>query len=69
MLIVGGSYIAVEIASVFAGLGTETTLIHRGAQVLRGFDDEVRNELCSGLERRGVTVMTEEQLAGIDKDR
>ena len=67
VLIAGGSYIAMEIASVFAGFGTRTTIIHRGAQVLRGFDDEVRNELCSGLERRGVTVMTEEQLAGITR--
>jgi glutathione reductase (NADPH) len=67
VLIVGGSYIAIEIASVFTGLGVETTIIHRGHQVLRGFDDEVRRELCSGLERRGVTVMLNEQLAAIAK--
>ena len=65
VLIVGGSYIAMEIGSIFAGFGVETTIIHRGGQVLRGFDDEVRNELCSALERRGVTVMTHEELAGI----
>ncbi len=65
VLIVGGSYIAMEIASIFASFGTETTVIHRGAQVLRGFDDEVRRELCSALERRGITVMTNEELAGI----
>ena len=29
-LVVGGGYIAIEIASVFAALGTETTIIHRG---------------------------------------
>jgi glutathione reductase (NADPH) len=65
VLIVGGSYIALELASVFAGFGAETTIIHRGRQVLRGFDDEVRRELCSALERRGITVMIEEQLASI----
>ncbi len=65
VLIVGGSYIAMEIASIFASFGTETTIIHRGAQVLRGFDDEVRRELCSALERRGITVMTNQELAGI----
>ena len=67
VLIVGGSYIAMEIGSIFAGLGADTTIIHRGGQVLRGFDDEIRNELCSALERRGVTVMTHEELAGIAK--
>ncbi len=65
VLIVGGSYIALEIASLFAGFGADTTVVHRGRQVLRGFDDEVRRELCSALERRGVTVMIEEELASI----
>ena len=66
VLIVGGSYIALEIASIFSGFGVETTIIHRGHEILRGFDDEVRHELCSALERRGITIMTGEQLAGIE---
>ena len=65
VLIAGGSYIATEIASIFAGFGAETTIIHRGSEILRGFDNEVRHELCSALERRGITVMTNEELAGI----
>ncbi len=65
VLIVGGSYIALEIGSIFAGFGTEVTIIHRGTEILRGFDDEVRHELCSALERRGITIMTNEQLASI----
>jgi glutathione reductase (NADPH) len=67
VLIVGGSYVAVEIASVFAALGTETTLAYRGDQILRGFDDEVRQTLRAGMERRGVTVLTGEQPASIEK--
>ncbi len=67
VLIVGGSYIALEIASVFAGFGVETTVVHRGHEVLRGFDDEIRRELCSALERRGITVMLSEELARIDE--
>jgi glutathione reductase (NADPH) len=67
VLIVGGSYIALEIASVFAGFGVETTVIHRGDQVLRGFDAEVRHELCSALERHGITIMTGEELARIEQ--
>jgi glutathione reductase (NADPH) len=67
VLIVGGSYVAVEIASVFAALGTTTTLLHRGGQILRGFDGDVRETLCNGMERRGITVLTGEQLARIDR--
>ncbi|MEE3120009.1 MAG: FAD-dependent oxidoreductase, partial [Pseudomonadota bacterium] len=40
--IVGGGYIAVEFAGIFNGLGVETTLVYRGEEILRGFDDEVR---------------------------
>jgi glutathione reductase (NADPH) len=65
--IVGGSYVAVEIASVFAALGTRTTIAYRGDQILRGFDDEVRQTLRAAMERRGITVLTGEEPAGIEK--
>ncbi len=57
ILIVGGSYIAVEFAGIFNGLGVETTLIYRGANILRGFDNDVRAHLAGELERRGVKVL------------
>lgn len=41
ILIVGGGYIAIELAGIFAGLGVKTTLVHRGSTLLRGFDSEV----------------------------
>ena len=39
-LVQGGGYIAVEFACIFAGLGSEVTLVYRGENILRGFDDE-----------------------------
>jgi glutathione reductase (NADPH) len=56
-LVVGGGYIAVEFASIFNGLGVETTLLYRGANVLRGFDDDVRSHLADELEKRGIKVV------------
>ena len=44
-LIVGGGYIACEFAGIFNGMGSEVTQWHRGAQILRGFDDEARGHL------------------------
>jgi glutathione reductase (NADPH) len=41
-------------------------MIHRGDQILRGFDDEVRKALRSGMERRGVTILTGEAPARLD---
>ena len=42
IVIVGGGYIAVEFAGIFNGLGVETTLVYRGGNILRGFDEDVR---------------------------
>lgn len=41
IVIVGGGYIAVEFAGIFAGLGSEVHLVYRQDRPLRGFDDEV----------------------------
>jgi glutathione reductase (NADPH) len=57
ILIVGGGYIAVEFAGIFNGLGVETTLMYRGANILRGFDDDVRTHVASEMERRGITII------------
>lgn len=40
--VIGGGYIAVEFASIFSRLGCKTSLIYRGDQLLRGFDDDIR---------------------------
>jgi glutathione reductase (NADPH) len=54
MLIVGGGYIGVEFASIFARLGTEVTLTVRAPNVLRGFDEDMRTGVRDALERAGV---------------
>jgi glutathione reductase (NADPH) len=56
-LVVGGGYIAVEFASIFNGLGVETTLAYRGTQLLRGFDAELGTRLAEEMRRKGVAVV------------
>lgn len=55
MLVVGGGYIALEFASLFARLGVAVTVLHRGDNILRGFDEDIRNRLRDGLEHAGIT--------------
>jgi glutathione reductase (NADPH) len=57
IVIAGGGFIALEFAGIFNGLGVETTLVHRGPNVLRGFDDHVRAHVAEELERRGIKVL------------
>jgi glutathione reductase (NADPH) len=67
ILIAGGGYIAVEFAGIFAGLGVDTTLIYRGPNILRGFDDDVRAHLAGEIEKRGIKVILGCQHTSIEK--
>jgi glutathione reductase (NADPH) len=67
ILVVGGGYIAVEFAGIFNGMGVETTLIYRGVNILRGFDNDVRAHLTMEMERGGVPIMTGCEHARIEK--
>ena len=55
-LVVGGGYIAVEFASIFNGLGVDTTLAYRGARLLRGFDSELGERLGEEMSKKGVAI-------------
>ncbi|MEN3381547.1 MAG: glutathione reductase [Hyphomicrobiales bacterium] len=67
ILIQGGGYIAVEFACIFAGLGAQVTLVYRGENILRGFDDDVRTHLRTEMERRGIRVICKRIVEAIEK--
>jgi glutathione reductase (NADPH) len=67
ILIQGGGYIALEFASIFNGLGSDVTVVYRGENILRGFDEDVRNHLRTELEKRGIKVITKAIVEGIEK--
>jgi glutathione reductase (NADPH) len=54
LLVVGGGYIAVEFASLFQRLGSQVTHVMRAPNVLRGFDDDMRNGMRDAMARAGV---------------
>jgi len=55
-LVVGGGYIALEFASIFNGLGVETTLAYRGARLLRHFDAELGERIAEELVKKGIRL-------------
>ena len=67
VLIQGGGYIAVEFAGIFRGLGSEVTLVYRGDNILRGFDDDVREHLRVEMEKRGIKIITKQIVDAIEK--
>ncbi|WP_043003231.1 glutathione-disulfide reductase [Comamonas testosteroni] len=67
VVVVGGGYIAVEFASIFNGLGAETTLLHRRQQLLRGFDADLGLHLGQEMAQLGVNFRWEDEIQAIDK--
>ena len=67
LLVVGGGYIACEFASIFKGLGAQITQLYRGAQVLRGFDEEIRGFIAAEMRKAGVDLRLNADVAAIVK--
>ncbi|UTW01737.1 glutathione-disulfide reductase [Amphritea atlantica] len=66
-IVVGGGYIAVEFAGIFAGLGAETSLIYRGDLFLRGFDQEVREFTAEEVAKKNISLRFNNNIEKIDK--
>ncbi|EGP07858.1 glutathione reductase [Bradyrhizobiaceae bacterium SG-6C] len=67
IVIQGGGYIALEFACIFAGLGADVTVIYRGENILRGFDEDVRKHVRSEMEKSGITILTGCIVTKVDK--
>ncbi len=67
IVIVGGGYIAVEFAGIFHGIGAEVTLVIRGEELLRGFDDDIRVTLAQELRNRGIAIRARTDVTRIEK--
>ncbi|EPR12549.1 hypothetical protein M527_01325 [Sphingobium indicum IP26] len=65
LVVVGGGYIACEFASIFNGLGARVTQLCRGPQLLRGFDDEIREFIAQEMSKAGINVRRDTQLSSI----
>jgi glutathione reductase (NADPH) len=55
-LVVGGGYIASEFACILNGLGVKVSQFYRGAQILRGFDDEARGHVANAMREGGIDI-------------
>ena len=67
MLVVGAGYVALELGSVMCALGVEVTLVHRGEEILRGFDRDLRCHLHDELENKGMRILLETRVDELRK--
>src|SRR6476646_4017162 len=67
ILIQGGGYIALEFACIFAGYGSDVTVVYRGDNILRGFDEDVRAHVRAEMEKQGITILTGCTITKVEK--
>ena len=58
VIVVGSSYIAIELAGILAGLGSDTTLVMRGDTALKTFDAMIGEATLAMLSEHGVRIVT-----------
>ncbi|MGJ4971901.1 MULTISPECIES: glutathione-disulfide reductase [unclassified Bradyrhizobium] len=67
IVIQGGGYIALEFACIFANFGSDVTVVYRGDNILRGFDEDVRRHVRSEMEKEGITILTGCTVTSVDR--
>ena len=66
-IVVGGGYIASEFACILNGFGVEVTLVYRGPQILRGFDDEARVHVATAMQENGITIRYDTDVVKLER--
>ena len=67
VVVIGGGYIALELAGMLQGLGSQVHVMHQGWPVLLGFDDMLRDLLRKEMEQDGITFDDDNKLGNIEK--
>lgn len=57
MAVIGGGVIALEMASIFMGLGVKVTIVHRSERLLRRMDLEMVRRLQNYMRKSGLNIM------------
>lgn len=66
-IVVGGGFIACEFASIFNGMGSDVVQVYRGDQILRGFDQDVRDTLAKEMRKKGVNIQLQNNISALRK--
>ncbi|NPC55406.1 mercuric reductase [Caenimonas soli] len=67
LIVIGGSYIGLEMGQIFRRLGSEVTVVEPGPRVASREDPEVSASIASFLGEEGVTVLTGEPVARVER--
>ena len=57
LLVVGGSYIGLEVAQMYRRFGSKVTIVERGERIISREDEDVSAEIARVLELEGITIL------------
>ncbi|MEM1311490.1 MAG: FAD-dependent oxidoreductase, partial [Cyanobacteria bacterium P01_H01_bin.153] len=66
-VVLGGGYIGCEFACILNGLGSQVTQIIRADKILRGFDDDLRNEIQAAMVKHGIHLINRSEVIAVEK--
>ncbi len=69
ILVVGGGYIAVEMASIFNNFGSEVTLAYRSTGLLSQFDTDLGEMVAEAMQKNGVKIKWNCNLVSLQKNQ
>jgi glutathione reductase (NADPH) len=67
VVIAGAGYIANEFAGIFHALGSKVTVVNRSDQILRGYDEQIRDRLFQISTAKGIEFLFNVQFENIEK--
>jgi dihydrolipoamide dehydrogenase len=68
LVVIGGSHVGVEFASIFSALGTKTTIVKRRPLLLEPVDEEIGRRFAQTLSRQGIEVIIGAAVKAIKKE-
>jgi dihydrolipoamide dehydrogenase len=69
LVVIGGSHVGVEFASIFNALGTKVTIVKRRPLLLKHIDEEIGRRFAQLLSRQGIRVITGAAVKAVVRDK
>nr|KJR73841.1 MAG: dihydrolipoamide dehydrogenase [Thermoproteus sp. AZ2] len=68
VVVIGGGYIGVEVASALSSLGVKVTIVEMLPRILSGWDSSIVGQIEEKLRSKGVEVLTNSKVVGIREE-
>jgi pyruvate/2-oxoglutarate dehydrogenase complex dihydrolipoamide dehydrogenase (E3) component len=69
LVIIGGSYIALEIGQIFKRFGSEVTMLERGERIIAREDQDISEGIHEVLEKEGISIQVDTAVKKVEQSK